>query len=126
MATILELSTALRKRQLSPVELTRECLKRIEKLNPALNAFVLVTADLAIEQARRAEEEIARGSWRGPLHGIPIGLKDLIDTGGIPTTAASELHKHRIPVQNAEVVKKLDQAGAVLLGKQNLHEFAYG
>jgi Asp-tRNA(Asn)/Glu-tRNA(Gln) amidotransferase A subunit family amidase len=126
MNTILELSAALRKRQLSPVELTRECLKRIEKLNPALNAFILVTADLAIEQARRAEDEIARGSWRGPLHGIPIGLKDLIATAGIPTTAASEKSKHRVAILNAQVVKKLDKAGVVLLGKQNLHEFAYG
>ena len=69
---------------------------------------------------------MALGRWRGPLHGIPIGLKDLIDTAGIPTTAASELYKHRIPIQDAEVVQKLGEAGAVLLGKQNLHEFAYG
>jgi aspartyl-tRNA(Asn)/glutamyl-tRNA(Gln) amidotransferase subunit A len=126
MNTILELSTALRKRQLSPVELTRECLKRIERLNPALNAFILVADELAMEQAQRAEDEIAHGNWRGPLHGIPIGLKDLIDTAGIPTTAASELYKHRIPTQSAEVVERLEAAGAVLIGKQNLHEFAYG
>ena len=126
MDTILELSAALRKRQLSPVELTRECLQRIEKLNPALNAFILVTAELAMQQARRAEDEIARGDWRGPLDGIPIGLKDLIDTAGIPTTAASDLYKHRIPIHNADVVEKLEAAGAVLIGKQNLHEFAYG
>jgi Asp-tRNA(Asn)/Glu-tRNA(Gln) amidotransferase A subunit family amidase len=126
MNTILELSASIRKRQLSPVELTRACLKRIEKLNPVLNAFILMTADRAIEQARRAEEEIASGKWRGSLHGIPIGLKDLIDTAGIPTTAASELYKHRIPIQNAEVVDRLEVAGAVLIGKQNLHEFAYG
>jgi len=126
MNTILELSTALRKRQLSPVELTRECLKRIERLNPARNAFILVADELAMEQAQRAEDEIAHGNWRGPLHGIPIGLKDLIDTAGIPTTAASELYKHRIPTQSAEVVERLEAAGAVLIGKQNLHEFAYG
>jgi aspartyl-tRNA(Asn)/glutamyl-tRNA(Gln) amidotransferase subunit A len=126
MNTILELSTALRKRQLSPVELTRRCLERIEKTNPTLNAFILVTADLAIEQASRAEDEIASGKWRGPLHGIPIGLKDLIDTAGIPTTAASELYKHRIAIHNAEVVNRLAGAGAILIGKQNLHEFAYG
>jgi Asp-tRNA(Asn)/Glu-tRNA(Gln) amidotransferase A subunit family amidase len=126
MNTILELSAALRKRQLSPVELTRQCLNRIEKLNPALNAFILVTAKLAMEQAQRAEDEIASGKWRGPLHGIPVGLKDLIDTAGIPTTAASELYEHRIPIQNAEVVDRLEAAGAVLIGKQNLHEFAYG
>ena len=126
MNTILELSAALRKRQLSPVELTRDCLERIERLNPALNAFILVTAELAMEQAQRAENEIAHGKWRGPLHGIPIGLKDLIDTAGIPTTAASELYKRRIPIQNAEVVERLEAAGTVLIGKQNLHEFAYG
>ena len=126
MNTILELSAALRKRQLSPVELTRDCLERIERLNPALNAFILVTAELAMEQAQRAENEIAHGKWRGPLHGIPIGLKDLIDTAGIPTTAASELYKRRIPIQNAVVVERLEAAGTVLIGKQNLHEFAYG
>ena len=126
MNTILELSAALRKRQLSPVELTRECLKRIERLNPALNAFILVTAELAMQQAQRAEDEIAHGKWRGPLHGIPVGMKDLIDTAGVPTTAASELYKHRIPIQNAEAVGRLEAAGAVLIGKQNLHEFAYG
>lgn len=126
MTTILELSEALRERRISPVELTRECLSRIEQFNPTLNAFITVTAGAALQQARRAEEEILRGDWRGPLHGIPIGLKDLIDTAGIPTTAASELYKHRIPIHSAEVVLKLEQAGAVLLGKQNLHEFAYG
>jgi Asp-tRNA(Asn)/Glu-tRNA(Gln) amidotransferase A subunit family amidase len=126
MDTILELSNALRKGQVSPVELTRNCLERIEKLNPVLNAYILVTADSAIEQAKRAEKEIAHGNWRGPLHGIPIGLKDLIDVAGVPTTAASELYKHRIAIQDAPVVQKLEAAGAVLLGKQNLHESAYG
>jgi aspartyl-tRNA(Asn)/glutamyl-tRNA(Gln) amidotransferase subunit A len=126
LITILELSEALRGRRISPVELTRECLSRVEQFNPTLNAFIAVTAGTALQQARRAEEEILRGDWRGPLHGIPIGLKDLIDTAGIPTTAASELYKHRIPIHSAEVVLKLEQAGAVLLGKQNLHEFAYG
>jgi aspartyl-tRNA(Asn)/glutamyl-tRNA(Gln) amidotransferase subunit A len=126
LTTILELSEALRGRRISPVDLTRECLARIEQFNPTLNAFITVTADTALQQARRAEEEILRGDWRGPLHGIPVGLKDLIDTAGIPTTAASELYKHRIPIHSAAVVLKLEQAGAVLLGKQNLHEFAYG
>jgi aspartyl-tRNA(Asn)/glutamyl-tRNA(Gln) amidotransferase subunit A len=126
LTTILELSQALRERRLSSVELTRECLSRIERFNPTLNAFITVTSDTALQQAHRAGEEILRGDWRGPLHGIPVGLKDLIDTAGIPTTAASELYKHRIPIRSAEVVLKLEQAGAVLLGKQNLHEFAYG
>ncbi len=124
--TIVELAQQLRSRKLSPVELARDCLERIARLNPSLNAFITVTADLALQQARRAEQEILRGDWRGPLHGIPIGLKDLIDTAGIPTTAASEQYKHRIPTQAAEVALCLERAGAVLLGKQNLHEFAYG
>jgi aspartyl-tRNA(Asn)/glutamyl-tRNA(Gln) amidotransferase subunit A len=125
-STIVELGEALRLRKISPVELTRACLERIEQLNPTLNAFITVTAETALRQARVAEEEILRGEWRGPLHGIPIGLKDLLDTAGIPTTAASELYKHRIPIQSAKVVLKLEAAGAVLLGKHNLHEFAYG
>src|SRR4249919_1868723 len=95
LATILELSAALRARKLSPVELTRACLQKIEELNPALNAFITVTADQALAQARTAETEILRDDWRGPLHGIPIGLKDLIDTAGIPTTAASKVYKSR-------------------------------
>ncbi len=124
--TILELAEALRARKLSPVELTRACLQKIEELNPVLNAFITVTVDEALAQARTAEEEISRGDWRGHLHGVPIGLKDLIDTAGIPTTAASELYKRRIPTQSAEVVQRLERAGAIFLGKQNLHEFAYG
>jgi aspartyl-tRNA(Asn)/glutamyl-tRNA(Gln) amidotransferase subunit A len=85
-----------------------------------------VTADSARAQARQAEAEIRRGDWRGPLHGVPLALKDLIDTAGVPTTAGSALFKDRIPTQDAEVMRRLTAAGAVLLGKQNLHEFAYG
>jgi aspartyl-tRNA(Asn)/glutamyl-tRNA(Gln) amidotransferase subunit A len=126
LQSIVETSELLRKRELSPVELTKECLEQLEKLNPTLNAFITVTADLALEQARSAEDEIGRGHWRGPLHGIPLALKDLIDTAGVRTTAASALFKDRIPTEDAEVVRRLRNAGAVLLGKQNLHEFAYG
>jgi aspartyl-tRNA(Asn)/glutamyl-tRNA(Gln) amidotransferase subunit A len=124
--SILQLSEVLRAGSLSPVELTEKCLARIEKLNPALNAFVTVTADSALAQAHQAERDISQGKWRGPLHGIPLGLKDLIDTAGTRTTAASALFKDRIPAEDAEVVLRLKAAGAVLLGKQNLHEFAYG
>jgi len=99
---------------------------RIEKLNPTLNVFVTITAESAMVQARAAEEEIQQGKWRGPLHGIPIGLKDVIDTAGILTTAASALFKDRVPAEDAEIVRRLKVAGAVLIGKQNLHEFAYG
>jgi aspartyl-tRNA(Asn)/glutamyl-tRNA(Gln) amidotransferase subunit A len=126
LTSIAELSHSLRKREISPVELTHECLATIEKLNARLNAFITVTAESALLQAQEAEAEIQRGEWRGPLHGIPIALKDLIDTAGVRTTAASALFKDRVPSENAEVVERLLRAGAILLGKQNLHEFAYG
>jgi aspartyl-tRNA(Asn)/glutamyl-tRNA(Gln) amidotransferase subunit A len=116
----------VRSKKVSPVELTRECLSRIEQLNPKLNAFITVTADSALAQARQAEAEIQHDRWKGPLHGIPIALKDLVDTAGVRTTAASGLFKDRVPTQDAEVVRRLKAAGAVLLGTLNLHEFAYG
>jgi aspartyl-tRNA(Asn)/glutamyl-tRNA(Gln) amidotransferase subunit A len=121
-----ETGELLRKRELSPVELTKNCLAQIEKLDPTLNVFITVTAELALAEAHAAEAEILRGHWRGPLHGIPLALKDLIDTAGIRTTAASALFKDRVPTEDAEVVKRLKGAGAVLLGKNNLHECAYG
>ena len=124
--TIQQLSRQIRDRAISPVELTRDCLARIENLNPKLNAFITVLADSALDQAHRAEQEIHSGNYRGPLHGIPIGLKDLIDTAGTRTTAASAQFKDRIPTEDAEVVRRLRAAGAIILGKQNLHEFAYG
>ena len=125
-STISELAPRIRRREISPVEIVQDCLRRIEKLNPELNAFITVLADGALAEARAAEAEISQGRWRGPLHGIPIALKDLIDTAGIRTTAASALHKDRVPAEDAEVVRRLKQAGAVILGKNNLHEFAYG
>jgi aspartyl-tRNA(Asn)/glutamyl-tRNA(Gln) amidotransferase subunit A len=124
--SILEFSKKLRAGSLSPVELTRECLARIEEFNPVLNAFITVTADLALRQAQEAENEIRAGRWRGPLHGIPIGLKDLIDVAGVRTTAASRVFENRLAQADAEVVRRLREAGAIILGKQNLHEFAYG
>jgi len=126
LTSIVETSELLRKRELSPVELTKHCLAEIERLNPTLNAFITVTSELALMQARSAEAEIQQGRWRGRLHGIPLALKDLLDTAGIPTTAASALFKDRVPVEDAEVVRRLKEAGVVLLGKQNLHECAYG
>jgi aspartyl-tRNA(Asn)/glutamyl-tRNA(Gln) amidotransferase subunit A len=124
--TLTEAAKQIRTRQLSPVELTRDCLARIELLNPRLNAFITVTADLALEQARQAESEISAGKYRGPLHGIPIGLKDLFDTAGVRTTAASDQYGDRVPTEDAEVVRQLKQAGTVIVGKLNLHEFAFG
>ena len=124
--TLFEASQLVRKKSVSPLELTRACLERIAQLNPALNAFITVTADAALDQARRTEAEIQQGGWKGPLHGIPIALKDLVDTSGVPTTAASNLFRERVPREDAEIVRRLKAAGAVLLGKLNLHEFAYG
>ena len=124
--SILEIAGQIRKGTVSPLDLTNECLARIERLNPSLNAYISVTADEARAQAKSAEDELRAGKDRGPLHGIPIGLKDLIDTAGVRTTAASELFKDRVPAEDAEVVRRLKDAGAVFLGKHNLHEFAYG
>jgi aspartyl-tRNA(Asn)/glutamyl-tRNA(Gln) amidotransferase subunit A len=126
MLTLHEAAGQIRNRKLSPVELTRACLDRIERLNPLLNAFITVTADRALDEARRAEAEIVAGNYRGPAHGIPIGLKDLFDTAGVRTTAASNQYRDRLPAEDAEVVKRLKQSGAVILGKLNMHEFAFG
>jgi len=124
--TVSELSQLLRRKKVSPIEITRARLGKIERLNPVLNAFITVLAEWALEEARTAEAEILLGQWRGPLHGVPIALKDLIDTAGVRTTAASALYKDRIPLQDAEVVRRLRLAGAVIIGKNNLHECAYG
>src|SRR6202161_2794894 len=115
--SISELALRLRRGDVSPVEITQRCLERIEKLNPALNAFITVMAESALAEARRAETEIGRGEWRGALHGIPVALKDLIDTAGVLTTAASALYKDRVPSDDAEVVRLLRGAGAIIIGK---------
>ncbi len=119
--TLTEAAEAVRRKKVSPVELTKACLDRIAKHNPWLNAFITVTAEPALAEARRLESERPRG----PVHGIPIALKDLIDTAGIRTTAASRIYADRVPGQDAEVVRRLRGAGAVILGKLNLDEFAY-
>ena len=124
--SISEAAELLRRKEISPVDLATACLDRIERLNPVLNAFITVTHESAMAGARAAEDEISRGNWRGPLHGIPIGLKDLIDTAGVRTTCGSALFADRVPTEDAEVVQRLKRAGAVLVGKQNLQEFAYG
>ncbi len=131
-ASIEVIGKLFRKRKLSPVELTKLMLARIERLNPKLNAYITITTEVALAQAQKAESEIfAPGGRkgprdRGPLHGIPISLKDNIYTKGIRTTAGSEILKDFIPKEDACVVGQLRQAGAVLLGKTNMHEFAYG
>ncbi len=121
-----EVAALIRDHKISPVEVTQLCLERIRRLDPVLNSFITVTADLALEQARAAEAEIAHGHYRGPLHGVPIALKDILDTAGIRTTAASAVFENRVPTADAEVVRRLKAAGAIVLGKTNLHEFAYG
>jgi len=124
--SVAEAGRRIATRGLSPVELTRAYLDRIERVDPRINSYITVTAERALEQARALEAEIGRGQNRGPLHGIPIGLKDNIDTAGILTTAASAVYAGRIPTEDAEVVRKLRDAGAIFLGKLNMHEFAYG
>ncbi len=124
--TIAEASELLRRKEISPVELTTKCLARIEELNPTINAFITIMHEPALAEARAAETEISAGNWRGPLHGIPIGLKDLIDTAGIKTTCGSALFADRVPTKDAYIVQRLKSAGAVLIGKQNMQEFAYG
>src|SRR5262249_16678601 len=126
MLQLAEASQAVQKKEVSPVDLTRACLAEIERRNPELNAFVTVTAEPALDRAGKAEAEIVRGEWKGPLHGIPLAIKDLAQTAGVRTTAASAVLKDNVPATDAEVVRRLKAAGAVLLGKLNLHEFAYG
>src|SRR5216684_2338442 len=124
--SLVEASARIRARSVSPVQLTEACLARIQTYNPKLNAFITVLRNQALAQARELEAEQRSGKLRSPLHGIPIALKDNIDTAGIRTTAASALFDDRIPDQDAEVVRRLKEAGAVLIGKTNMHEFAAG
>jgi aspartyl-tRNA(Asn)/glutamyl-tRNA(Gln) amidotransferase subunit A len=131
-ASIPEVGRLYRQRKLSPVELTRSLLERIKKLNAHLNAFITISEELALQQAKRAESELVgkRGDAsrhdRGPLHGIPISLKDNIYTADVRTTAGSRVLRDFVALHDAPVVTALKEAGAVLLGKTNMHEFAYG
>jgi len=120
------LANKLRARELSPVELTEAYLGRIAVLDGKLRAYITVTADLARARAKTAEAEISAGHWRGPLHGVPVAIKDLLYTKGIRTTGGSKILADFVPDYDATVWKRLAAAGAVLLGKLNLHEFAYG
>ncbi len=124
--TITEASALIATGGLSPVELTEAYLARIDRFQPVLNAYITVTPERALDDARRATEQLAAGERRGPLHGIPIGLKDLYDTAGILTSAGSKVFAHRVPTVDAEAASRLADAGTVLLGKHNTHELAMG
>ena len=124
--SLVEASDLIRRRALSPVDLTRAYLDRIRQLQPLVNAYITITEELALAQATQLEQELMNGHWRGPLHGIPIGLKDNIDTAGIRTTAASTLLQNRVPEIDAPIYTRLRDAGCILLGKLNMHEFAWG
>jgi aspartyl-tRNA(Asn)/glutamyl-tRNA(Gln) amidotransferase subunit A len=124
--TIAEIAAALRRKEFSPVELTEALLARIEILDGKLHSFITLTADLARQQARQAEQELRSGIDRGPLHGIPIALKDLYMTQGIRTTCHSAVLENWVPEFDATTFTKLREAGAILLGKLGMHEFAFG
>jgi aspartyl-tRNA(Asn)/glutamyl-tRNA(Gln) amidotransferase subunit A len=123
---ILETAAALRRKKISSAELIEQCLERIASLNPRLNAFVTVTAELARRRARAMDDELARGIDRGPLHGIPVAHKDLFFTEGVRTTAGSKIFADFVPDHDATAVARLKQAGAVTIGKTGMHELAYG
>jgi len=124
--TIGEAAEALRRRRYSALELTTSALARIERANPTLRAFITVTAEEALEQARRADAELAAGKDRGPLQGIPVAVKDVFHTRGVATTGGSPIYRNFVPSEDAAAVARLKAAGAVLLGKLNMHELAYG
>ena len=124
--SLTDAAALVRARRVSAVDLTTACLARIDTYNPKLNAFITLTRELALARARALDADLRAGTVRGPLHGVPIALKDNIDTAGIRTTAASSVFDDRVPTEDAEVTRRLAAAGAVVLGKLNLHEFANG
>src|ERR1700752_4661714 len=124
--TVAEGAALLRAKQLSPVEWTRALLDRIATVDTHYNAYLTVTADMALARAKAAEAEIAKGQWRGPMHGVPYAAKDIFDVEGMATTCHSKIRKDHRATSDAFVIKKLNDAGAVLLGKVALHEFATG
>ena len=126
MMTIEEFGRRLRAREITAAQVTDQCLRRIETDNPRLNAFILVMADEARRQALASDQALAAGRDRGPLHGVPISIKDLLDMRGLPTTAASRVRDGHRANRDATAITHLRQAGAVFIGKTNLHEFAFG
>ncbi|MGZ5122315.1 MAG: amidase, partial [Burkholderiales bacterium] len=124
--TIAEAAELLRAKKLSPVEYAKALIDRVEKHDKKLNAFIRFTPDKALDDAKRAEAEIMRDEWRGPLHGVPYGLKDIVDYAGLPTTAHSKILKDNVAASDAVVTHKLRAAGGVFMGKLSTHEFATG
>ena len=124
--SITEVSDLIQRRELSPVEMTDACLARIEAAEPRVNAFITVLSDAARADANRAADEIARGDYRGPLHGIPVALKDIFDVRGVKTTAASKILAGNVATADSDAAERLGLAGAGVIGKLNMHEFAYG
>src|SRR5262249_35408980 len=125
-ATVAELGALLRAKKISPVELTKDCLARAESLDPSLHAWVTMMGDSALQEARRAEKEIAAGKIRGPLHGIPYGAKDLVATAGVRTTWGAKPYEAQVFDRDAAVVRRLRAAGAILIGKLAMIELAGG
>jgi aspartyl-tRNA(Asn)/glutamyl-tRNA(Gln) amidotransferase subunit A len=126
VTSISDAAELVRKRKLSPIELTEACLERIAAVDARVRAFITVTREEALATAQQAANAIARGNYKGPLHGIPIALKDLFDTAGVHTTAGSKILAERVPTEDAEATARLKAAGAIILGKLNMHEFAFG
>jgi len=124
--TLSALATAIRKKEISPLEVTRAFLDRIENHDPKINAFITLLPTTALKASRQAEKDILKGKYRGPLHGMPFAAKDLFFTRGIRTTCGSKILAHFFPPYDAAVIERLFSAGAILLGKLNMHEFAYG
>ncbi len=124
--SLYELSRRIESREVSPREAVEAHVRHVEAFNPRLNAFITVCAEQAVEDAKRAEEEMQAGDYRGPLHGVPVGLKDIVDTAGVLTTQGSSFFSDNVPQADAECVRRLKSAGAVVIGKCNTHEFAAG
>src|SRR5690625_5007680 len=124
--TLTDAAEQIRSRQLSPTELIDSTLKRIDATEPHISAFAHVTEELARKTAAQADQDIASGNYRGPLHGIPLGVKEMYNTAGIPTTASSKVRQGHIPDTDAVAVQRLLAAGMVMVGKTHTHEFAYG
>src|SRR5262245_22361180 len=125
-SSLRDLSARIRARDLSPVDVVDAALARIAALQPRLNAFITVLGDDARARAKEAEAEIRRGNWRGPLHGVPVGVKDFYDTASVRTTAAFEPFRNRVPARDAVSVATLKAAGAILVGKTNMHQLGMG